>query len=54
MMRRHAGSLSSKDADIRKVLPSYVDPVPAAPRIPSKHFKPLNKRRYICIQEIVG
>ena len=34
MMRRHAGSFSSKDVEIGKMLPSYVDPLPSAPRIP--------------------
>lgn len=34
MMRRHAGSFSSKDVEIGKMLPSYVDPLPVPPRIP--------------------
>ena len=36
MMRRHAGSFSSKDVEIGKMLPSYVDPLPLTPRVPSR------------------
>ena len=36
MMRRHAGSFSSKDVEIGKMLPSYVDPLPITPRLPSR------------------
>jgi len=34
MMRRHAGSFSSKDVEIGKMLPSYIDPLPVTPRLP--------------------
>jgi len=37
MMRRHAGSFSSKDVEIGKMLPSYVDPLPVTPRLPSRN-----------------
>ena len=36
-MRRHAGSFSSKDVEIGKMLPSYVDPLPVTPRLPSRN-----------------
>lgn len=37
MMRRHAGSFSSKDVEIGKMLPSYMDPLPITPRLPSRN-----------------
>ena len=37
MMRRHAGSFSSKDVEIGKLLPSHVDPLPITPRFSSRN-----------------
>ena len=42
MMRRHAGSFSSKDVEIGKMLPSYVDPPPPTPRLPSRNTSNLS------------
>ena len=36
MTWRHAGSPSSKDMEIERMLPSYVDLLPVTPRIPSR------------------
>ncbi|KAF9644472.1 hypothetical protein BDM02DRAFT_3102873 [Thelephora ganbajun] len=42
MMRRHAGSFSSKDVEIGKMLPSYVEPLPVTPRLPSRNAQNLS------------
>ena len=42
MMRRHAGSFSSKDVEIGKMLPSYIDPLPVTPRFPSRNTPSLS------------
>ena len=39
MMRRHAGSFSSKDVEIGKMLPSHMDPLPPTPRVPRNTSK---------------
>lgn len=41
-MRRHAGSFSSKDVEIGKMLPSYIDPLPITPRLPSRNAQNLS------------